>query len=479
MYKHHPHRLDSGKPFSIPRIHPFRSEPVLATPCCSWRELCLVWFCTFLPTVDLPTVCQASPPELSLSIQSRMRERLSSGELRWGGDIEGGAPFQLLDPSNPRQIIGFEVELAAALAEELSTLLDQPIEAEFVQYDWVSLIPGLGNGDFDVAISGLEITDENRALVNFTRPYYLFAQQLVVRADDQRIQSVGDLLDKSVGTLAGSAADRILQNMGVARTVGFEGQVEPYVDLELGRIDAVLLDFPIALYYASNNPRLQFVETNLELGAYGIAAKRGEDDLIEALNVALSRMMASGRLRQIYRKWHLWNEDQAKLAGPKPDCRMERAGIRRPGAPSQLLIESVSPVDINMMAASADQWTLAKYAPILLDASLMTIFLSVTSMALAVVLGLIVCLARLYGPTPVQAAALIYIEFFRGIPLLLLLFFLYFGLASYGLQLDAVVTAILGFGLNYAAYEAEIYRSAIQSVPRGQWKPARWACRTG
>jgi polar amino acid transport system substrate-binding protein len=72
----------------------------------------------------------------------------------------------------------------------------------------------------------------------------------------------------------------------------------------------------------------------------------------------------------------------------------------------------------------------------------------------------------------VQALALGYVEFFRGIPLLLVLFFLYFGLANYGVDLPATRTAVLGFGLTYAAYEAEVYRSAIRSVPRGQWEAA-------
>jgi polar amino acid transport system substrate-binding protein len=94
-------------------------------------------------------------------------------------------------------------------------------------------------------------------------------------------------------------------------------------------------------------------------------------------------------------------------------------------------------------------------------------------MAVAVTLGLFVCLARMYGPAPVQGLALVYVEFFRGIPLLLLLMVLYFGLGSFGFNLPAVLTAIIGFGMNYAAYESEIYRSAIESVPSGQWEAAR------
>ena len=130
-------------------------------------------------------------------------------------------------------------------------------------------------------------------------------------------------------------------------------------------------------------------------------------------------------------------------------------------------------VDRNIIAASAQLWTFDQYAPLLLSAAGMTVMLTVASMALAVVLGMIVSLARLYGPAPVRSLALAYVEFFRGIPLLLVLFFLYFGLAHYGIKLDAIATAILGFGMTYGAYEAEVYRSAILSVPTGQWEAAR------
>jgi polar amino acid transport system substrate-binding protein len=89
-------------------------------------------------------------------------------------------------------------------------------------------------------------------------------------------------------------------------------------------------------------------------------------------------------------------------------------------------------------------------------------------------IGLIICTCRLYGFFPVRYLALGYIEFFRGIPLYLLLFFMY-----YGLGVPAVTTAICGFGMNYAAYEAEIYRSAILSIPQGQWDAARALAMSG
>jgi polar amino acid transport system substrate-binding protein len=97
---------------------------------------------------------------------------------------------------------------------------------------------------------------------------------------------------------------------------------------------------------------------------------------------------------------------------------------------------------------------------------------------LAIVLGLPIAMSRLYGPWPLRAAATVYVEFFRGIPELLLLIFLYYSLPEVGqclglpfsLKLNAFVVGVLGFGLNYAAYEAEIYRAGIASIPVGQWE---------
>ncbi len=116
----------------------------------------------------------------------------------------------------------------------------------------------------------------------------------------------------------------------------------------------------------------------------------------------------------------------------------------------------------------------------LLEGAGLTVFISVTGMALAVLLGLLVALSRLYGPAPLRWLALVYVEFFRGIPVLLLLVFLYYVLPvvaqtyhlPWELKLSPLEAAILGFGLNYAAYEAEIYRAGISSIPAGQWEAA-------
>ena len=112
------------------------------------------------------------------------------------------------------------------------------------------------------------------------------------------------------------------------------------------------------------------------------------------------------------------------------------------------------------------------YLPSLFGAALVTLVLSCTAMALAVAAGVALATGRIYGAAPVRAAFTFYVELVRGTPVLLQLFVLYYGLASI-VNLPAFVAALLGLGLNYAAYESEIYRGALEAVPRVQLEAAR------
>ena len=121
------------------------------------------------------------------------------------------------------------------------------------------------------------------------------------------------------------------------------------------------------------------------------------------------------------------------------------------------------------------------YLYLLWEGAKVTIRIAVLSMLLAVLIGLPIALMRLYGPWPLRVLAITYVEFFRGIPVLFLLYVLYYGMPQVG---NAVIyllgedyrgyasefVAILAFGLNYAAYEAEVYRAGLSAIPIGQWE---------
>jgi len=378
---------------------------------------------------------------------ARGQEAPAKPALRWGADAEGGAPYIFVDPKRPEMQIGFEVDLAEALGKELG----RPVQ--FQQYGYANLVQGVLRGDFDFAMNGLEVTEDRQSKVLFSRPYYAYQLQLVARVGEKRFQSLAELksLEGTVATLEDTAAERMLDKLGISKKI-YDSQAEPYVDLKLGRVDAVLLDLPIATYYAKPDPKLQFVGKPLGLGYYAIVMKPDRKELKEEIDAAIERLLANGELRRIYERWGIWNDEQDDLAHPRTDIIMTGAG----------------------------DMTFWVYVPVLLESSLMTILISVTSMALAVLIGLVVAVARLYGPIWLSWMALVYVEFFRGIPVLLLLYTLYYGLpgmAEYyqlpiSLQMPALMAAILGFGLNYGAYEAEIYRAGIEAVPRGQWEAA-------
>jgi polar amino acid transport system substrate-binding protein len=378
--------------------------------------------------------------------------------LRWGADAEGGAPFIFKDQKNPGRNIGFEVDLAAAMAKELK----RPIE--FTAYEFKNLIPGLERGDFDFAMNGLEITPDRLARVRFSKPYYAYKLQLVLRPEETRFQSLEGIRKAKglVGTLEDTAAERLLDARGVRKRI-YDGQVEPYLDLAQGQVDAVLLDLPIARYYARKSPvtpvdpNLKFVGDLVGRGYYAIAFRKKDEVLARQFDAALERLFASGELRRIYRKWDLWNDSQEEFLPPGYFFEDDQA-------PASELMEGEA----------------GGFFMLLLRGAGMTVLITVCSFVLAVVLALPIAVARLYGPPALSWLAWLYVEFFRGIPVLLLLAFLYYGLPEIAnaydlgvsLKMDALTAAVLGFGLNYAAYEAEIYRAGISNVPTGQWEAA-------
>ncbi|HYV35669.1 MAG TPA: ABC transporter substrate-binding protein/permease [Gemmataceae bacterium] len=386
--------------------------------------------------------------------------------LYWGADADGGIPYVIADPDLEKKrpgepngpVTGFEADLRDALEKELGRRI------LFKQLDFANIYTDLDQGNCDFAMNGLEIIPENVRRAAFTKPYYLYQQQLVIRANEKRFATLQECRDQKliVGTLQNTAAGRILdKKLGFpeSQIKEYKDQDAPYKDLRDRAIDAVLLDWPAAVYYATPYTQLQFAQNIKGLkfegppfgeGYYGIAVKKGNTKLLAQLDGALDRIRKSGELKRILVKWDLWNLDQYRL-----DEKIDTG------------------------SADPELWPFDRYFPLLLDGAQLTVIITLASFALAMAFGLPLALARLYGGWPMRALATLYVEFFRGIPVLLLLYFLYFGSGHFSsewdlpwLKLNSLAAAILGFGLNYAAYEAEIYRAGIGSIAVGQWEAA-------
>ncbi|ENC6371719.1 MULTISPECIES: amino acid ABC transporter permease [Aeromonas] len=110
--------------------------------------------------------------------------------------------------------------------------------------------------------------------------------------------------------------------------------------------------------------------------------------------------------------------------------------------------------------------------PLLRAGLIFTVPLTLITFVLGILLGLLVALARLYGPTPLVALVRFYVWLIRGTPLLVQLFLIFYGLPSAGIVLDAFTAAVIGFTLNIGAYSSEIIRATLAAIPKGQWDAA-------
>ena len=129
------------------------------------------------------------------------------------------------------------------------------------------------------------------------------------------------------------------------------------------------------------------------------------------------------------------------------------------------------------LAASLDATltTVWEALPYMLVGSLVTMATVASAMALGLVFGVPLALAQTYGPRWARLLAALYVWFFRGTPILVLLFLVYFGLfgSLLGIDLPAIVAAALVLGMTSTAYQSQIFRGSIQSLPQGQFKAAR------
>ncbi len=386
-----------------------------------------------------------------------------ASELRWGGDTEGGAPFAEADPNDPTRLVGFDVEIAELIARDLGRI------PRFVFVSFPSIDQSVGRGDFDIGLSGIEDTAARRAALAVTIPYYEFREVLTVREVDRgRYRRLEDLRGRRVATLAGTIAYELLLDAERSlslQAVSYDDDVHPYSDLQLGRVDAVLLDNVIARRATARTPGLFTQTESVATGHYVGVLAPSNRALRDRIDGILRKAMHDGRLEAIFRKWDQWNDDQPQLY-----ARLLASGNDADAAAD---VRSDSRFDAQASVAESKASTyVRRYLPALLRAAAITVVLSLLAMALAVATGMLIATGRVYGSLPVRTILTAYVELIRGTPLLLQLFVLYYGLASV-VRLPAFVAAVIGLGLNYAAYESEIYRSALEAVPRGQLEAAR------
>lgn len=367
----------------------------------------------------------------------------SAGVLRVG--TEGVyAPFSYHDPATG-QLVGYDVDVAKAVGEKLG------VRVEFVETPWDSIFAALEANRFDVVANEVTITPERQAKYDLSQPYSVGEGVIVTRAGDDSITTLEDLRGKTAAESATSNWSEIARKAG-AEVEAVEGFTQAITLLTQGRVDAVVNDsIAVYAYLAETGDTSVTIAGQVgEKSEQGFAARKDSGYLPE-LNRALDDLRADGTLADISQRY----------------LKADATGTAQGQAPGQAGGQEQAP-----QVRSAWQLVLDNLWPLVKAALTMTIPLTVISFAVGLVIALAVALARLSSNVVVSNVARFYVSLIRGTPLLVQLFIVFFALPEFGVKIDPFPAAVIAFSLNVGGYAAEIIRSAILSVPKGQWEAA-------
>lgn len=325
------------------------------------------------------------------------------------------------------KLTGFDVDFMKALGNELG------VQVQFVEVPWDSMFAALSAGRIDLVANEVTVNSQRQQLYDLSTPYVDTTGVVVVASNNTTIRSLRDLKGKRAAENLTSNWSDVARKYG-ATVLGVDSMDKAIENLRQGSVDVVVNDKLAVRGFMASQPDsgVKIVAETGDRSESALAARKNSGYLPQ-LDAGIARLKADGTIQQIYDKYF--------TGGTK------------------------APSDWDLVKANAGPmaWALLK----------VTIPLTIISFAIGLVIALGVAIARMSTNRFASLPARLFISLMRGIPVLVLLLIIYFGLPQLGLKFSPFVAAVIGLTLNVAGYAAETIRSAIQSVPRGQWEAAR------
>lgn len=351
------------------------------------------------------------------------------------------APFVFQNSSN--QYTGIDMDLIKAIAK------DQGFEIEITNPGFDAAINAVQSGQADGMIAGMSVTDARKETFDFSDSYYTANTILGVK-ESSTISSYEDLNGKTVGVKNGTASQTFLtenQSKYGYKIKTFADGSSMYDSLNTGAVDAVMDDEPVLKYSISQGQKLKTPIEGTPIGETAFAVKKGSNpELIEMFNNGLANLKASGEFQKILDKY--------------------------------LATDSTSE------SSTVDEttiWGLLKnnYKQLLSGLGI-TLSLALISFAIAIVIGIIFGMFSVSPYKSLRLISEIFVDVIRGIPLMILAAFIFWGVPNFiesltGQQspINDFVAGTIALSLNSAAYIAEIVRGGIKAVPIGQMEASR------
>ena len=232
------------------------------------------------------------------------------------------APFE--SQNEKGEIVGFDIDVVSAVAQKAG------IQVKFVNTPWEGMFNTVAQGDRDLLVSAITITDERRQTMDFSAPYF-DAQQLIAVKEDSKVAKFEDLKTLKVGVQTGTTGDEVVQkllgktNPNIRR---FESTPLALQELAAGGVAAVVADNGVVQNYIINNPAAKFKsvsDASFVPEQYGFAVKKGNTELLEKINKGLDAIKADGTHDALL----------AKYFGPKPAATTAAPATTTGSAPAK------------------------------------------------------------------------------------------------------------------------------------------------
>jgi len=232
----------------------------------------------------------------SLATASTLDDIKARGTIIIGTDATY-PPMEYYDEAG--NMIGFDIDLGNAIAEVLG------VKAEFIDTAWDGIFPALDAKKFDIIMSSTSITEERLKSKDMSDPYYKTSQAIAVRKDDDSIKGPDDLIGKVVAVQIGTTGDFAVSEIeGIKESKRFDTTDKAYIEVLNKRADAVVNDLSEVSFRMSILPDMKIAATFKEGEEnYGITMRKGETELLKAINEALAQLRESGKYQEIYNKW--------------------------------------------------------------------------------------------------------------------------------------------------------------------------------
>lgn len=267
--------------------------------------LCVFTFAACGQKAEEDTSSSTSSTSSSEETSSTDTNKESSTETKQAIKVALDACYRPMEWEENGEIVGFDADLIKAIAKEMGR------EVELKNVGWDDIFDNLHAGQYDLIVSSVSINEERKKSMLFSDPYY-DSMQLILTTKDANIKSANDLSKKKVAVQKGTIAEELIsKNIAGVKLSKYDSGEDALNSFANKETDAVIIDAPVLLDFAKQKNNTEYtVVTDEKFFAkeqFGIAANKGQDDLIDEINSALGKLKENGEYQKIYDKYFKTN----------------------------------------------------------------------------------------------------------------------------------------------------------------------------